>query len=35
MCFPRQQLSREHAEFLKTRVTGVLSHGTDFGLGIY
>ena len=35
MCFSHQQLNREHAEFLKTHVTGVLSHGTKFGLGIY
>lgn len=27
MCLSRQQLEGEHAEFLKTHVTGVLSHG--------
>lgn len=27
MCLSRQQMEGEHAEFLKTHVTGVLSHG--------
>lgn len=31
----KSKLSQEHVEFLKTHVTGVLSHGTKFGSGIY